>query len=100
MQDSLFFQFRGDDDVWLYLDNRLALDLGGIHGAVSGYILLDTFGNGSGKPLQNLHSYNFDFFYCERHSYGSDIEIMTNLLKYLPTTTKQRHWSRDYGNLN
>jgi fibro-slime domain-containing protein len=97
MQDSLFFQFRGDDDVWLYLDNRLALDLGGIHGAVSGYILLDTFGNGAGKPLQNLHSYNFDFFYCERHSYGSDIEIMTNLLKYLPTTTKQRHWSRDYG---
>lgn len=97
MQDSLFFQFRGDDDVWLYLDNRLALDLGGIHNAVSGYILLDTFGNGAGKPLQNLHSYNFDFFYCERHSYGSDIEIMTNLLKYLPTTTKQRHWSRDYG---
>jgi fibro-slime domain-containing protein len=38
--------FVGDDDVWVFMNNKLAVDLGGIHTAVKGEL---TFG-GAGNP--------------------------------------------------
>lgn len=43
---SIKFFFSGDDDVWVFIDGKLALDIGGAHGEVSGLL---EFGEADGK---------------------------------------------------
>lgn len=38
------FEFSGDDDVWVYLNDRLILDMGGLHGPISGWFQINTDG--------------------------------------------------------
>ncbi|KAN0028303.1 hypothetical protein ACTFIV_010144 [Dictyostelium citrinum] len=70
------FNFRGDDDVWVFIDNRLVVDLGGLHTAETGNIKLSDIKN---PPLQKNKIYDLDFFYCERRASQSSIQLSTTL---------------------
>jgi len=67
------FTFIGDDDIWVFVDNKLGLDLGGTHNEVTGQVMLDTLG------LVDGQTYPLDFFWCERHVTGSNLRIETSL---------------------
>jgi fibro-slime domain-containing protein len=68
------FQFIGDDDVWVYIDGKLVIDLGGVHSAKEQFVELNRLGLEHGKV------YDLDFFFAERHRTQSNFRIQTNLL--------------------
>lgn len=68
-----FFTFRGDDDVFVYIDKKLVINLGGIHEEQTADLKIDTLGLTKGKE------YPLDFFYAERHQDRSNLFLTTSL---------------------
>jgi fibro-slime domain-containing protein len=67
------FDFTGDDDVWVFINRKLTIDLGGVHGAASDSVSL------SGLGLTEGETYPLDFFFCERHQTDSHMWFSTSI---------------------
>ncbi|MBQ7133533.1 MAG: starch-binding protein [Ruminococcus sp.] len=97
-EDGLFFEFEGDDDVYLFINDQLVLDLGGAHSIsnvnfqVNDYVnwareVVANPGNYSAEELKRAQALDlvdgeiakFDFYYMERHGYGANMRIVTNM---------------------
>lgn len=67
------FSFTGDDDVWVFINKSLAINLGGVHAAESSSIDLDLLGLTAGE------TYSLDLFHAERHTTESNFSFTTSL---------------------
>lgn len=99
---AMVFDFTGDDDVWVFIDGVLVLDLGGIHQALHGSINFATggitydktqsHGNSPAATITEAFSkarktwdptpyktHHLSFFYLERGDGGSNCKIRFNL---------------------
>lgn len=72
-QGDEVFSFSGDDDVWVYIDGKRVIDIGGVHGSQSQTVALNTL------DLTVGETYSFDFFFAERHYSESNFTITTNI---------------------
>ena len=85
----LEYIFFGDDDMWVFLDNKLICDIGGVHSSVGEYVnLRDYLPNGSSGQ------HTLSFFYTERGASGSTCWMSFTLPSVSSATT-----GRDTGSL-
>ena len=116
--DGLYFDFSGDDDVYLFINGQLVLDIGGGHSVTTVEMNLNDYvyearrnvATGNPTPrdlalaLEDGKEYSFDFYYMERHGYGANMRIATNIRVSDPNVgTEKKAYQNDrelsYGGL-
>lgn len=71
------FTFSGDDDMWIFVNGKLALDLGGLHNPLTATIDFDAQASALGITPGMV--YNMDIFHAERHTSNSNYRIETSI---------------------
>ncbi len=68
-----FLEVRSDDDLWVFINDELVIDLGGVHRAKNQYIDLERLGLTDGATCR------LDLFYADRHRMHAKLGIITNV---------------------
>ena len=71
------FQFAGDDDTWVFINRRIAINLGGVHTTESQTVNLDSRAGDLGIVVGER--YQLDIFFAERHTVSSTFMIRTSI---------------------
>ena len=71
---SQFFEFRGADDAWLFVDGKLAIDLGGVLPLMDQHVDMDRL------ELTDGQSYRLIFLYAHRQPGLAMFRLRTNLI--------------------
>ena len=85
-QAKQVFTFRGDDDLWIFVNGKLALDEGGAHQALQGSIDFDAQAAKLGIAVGS--TYQMDIFQAERQTTESNFRIETNIRCFQPVVVK------------
>ena len=80
------FTFRGDDDLWIFVNGKLAMDLGSMHAAEAGTIDFDA--QAASLGIVPGQSYDMDIFHAERHTLESNFRFETNISCFEPVVIK------------